>query len=111
MAAYPDESVVQSWLDALHGLNVHVKKMFGCYCVYCDDQPIGWLSSHCFSLRETGLNYIPEGAKRPLPSDSIQEIVIPLDEYSAEWIPKAVLDTADILKQKNLKKKKRQRRL
>lgn len=38
--AYPSEEVVQTWLKALQGLNVHVKKMFGCYCLYCDDQPV-----------------------------------------------------------------------
>ena len=39
--AYPDDGVVQTWLDALKDLNVRVKKMFGCYCVYCDDEPAG----------------------------------------------------------------------
>ena len=39
--AYPDGGVVQTWLDALRGLNIRVKKMFGCYCVYCDSQPVG----------------------------------------------------------------------
>ena len=53
--AYPDEGVVQTWLDALKGLDVRVKKMFGCYCVYCDDQPVGWISQGVFSLREVGL--------------------------------------------------------
>lgn len=42
--AYPDDHTLQLWLDALRGLNVRVKKMFGCYCLYCDDQPVGWLS-------------------------------------------------------------------
>lgn len=100
---YPDEKIVQAWLDALQDLDVRFKKMFGCYCVYCDDQPIGWLSSNCFSLREVGLNYLPEGAKGPLPTDSIQEIVISLESHHAEWIPKAVQDTADILKKKRKK--------
>ena len=40
---YPEDGVVQTWLDALQGLNVRVKKMFGCYCLYCDNQPVGWL--------------------------------------------------------------------
>lgn len=38
---YPEESTVHRWLTALRGLNVRVKKMFGCYCLYCDDQPVG----------------------------------------------------------------------
>lgn len=28
--AYPKEETVQAWLTALRGLNVCVKKMFGC---------------------------------------------------------------------------------
>ena len=46
--------------DALKDLNVRVKKMFGCYCVYCDDEPVGWLSEDVFSLREAGL-YLSAG--------------------------------------------------
>ena len=29
-----EEGIVQEWLDRLKGLNVKVKKMFGCYCLY-----------------------------------------------------------------------------
>lgn len=61
--AYPDDGTVQTWLDALHGLDL-----------------------------------LPAGLRRPAPGDSIQEIVIPLDEYAAPWLPKAVQATADRLK-------------
>lgn len=101
--AYPNDRAVQSWLDALEGLEIRVQKMFGCYCVYCEDQPVGWLSSHCFSLREVGLPYLPEGIKRPLQTDQIQEIVIPLEDCHADWLRKAVRDTAHILKEKRRK--------
>ena len=57
--AYPDDGVVQTWLDAWEGLNIRLKKMFGCYCVYCDGQAVGWLSGSTFSLREVGLDYLP----------------------------------------------------
>ena len=93
--AYPDEGVVQTWLDALRGLNIRVKKMFGCYCVYCDDQPVGWLSDTVFSLREVGLTYLPGDLKRPAPADQVQEIPIPLDYCQCHWLPRAVQDTAD----------------
>lgn len=33
--AYPEKEVVKQWLDALEGLPVQLKKMFGCLCVYC----------------------------------------------------------------------------
>lgn len=96
--AYPDESVVQTWLDSLRGLNVRVKKMFGCYCVYCDNQPVGWLSESVFSLREVGLSCFPRDLKRPTREDRIQEIVIPLDYCHAEWLPNAVQETANVIK-------------
>ncbi len=98
--ASTDEGVVQTWLDALSGLNIHTKKMFSCYCVYCDHQAVGWLSESVFSLREVGLTYLPEYLNRPSPKDKIQEIVIPLDYYHCEWLPKAVQDTANALKNK-----------
>ena len=98
--AYPDEKVVQTWMDALSGLNVHRKKMFGCYCVYCDHEPVGWLSENGFSLREVGLPYLPRNLKRPSPGDACQEIVIPLDDCNSEWLPRAVQDTAAIRKAK-----------
>ena len=79
--AYPDDGVVQTWLDALKDLNVRAKKMFGCYCVYCDDEPVGWLSEDVFSLREAGLTYLPDALKRPAPGDRVQEIPIPLDYW------------------------------
>lgn len=96
--AYADEGVVQTWLDALKGLDVRVKKMFGCHCVYCDGQPVGWLTADTFSLREVGLTYLPEELKRPSPGDEVQEIVIPLDDYHCDWLPKAVQDTANARK-------------
>ena len=96
--AYPNDKVLQTWLDALKNLNVYTKKMFGCYCVYCDDQPVGWLSGDAFSLREVGLSYLPGDLKRSVPDDKIQEIVIPLHCSNCEWLPRAVQDTANIRK-------------
>lgn len=96
--AYPDDGVVQTWLDALKDLNIRVKKMFGCYCVYCDDEPVGWLSEDVFSLREAGLTYLPDALKRPTPGDRVQEIPIPLDYSSCEWLPQAVQETANMRK-------------
>ena len=92
--AYPDDGVVQTWLDALKDLNVRVKKMFGCYCLYCDGQAVGWISEGSPSLRDVGLDYIPAEIRRPAPGDSVQEYVVPLDYASAEWLPRAVEDTA-----------------
>ena len=66
---YPEDGVVQTWLDALQGLNVRVKKMFGCYCLYCDNQPVGWLHEGVLSLREVGLTYLPDHLM-PLPMAS-----------------------------------------
>ena len=93
--AYPDDGVVQTWLDGWEGLNIRLKKMFGCYCVYCDGQAVGWLSGSTFSLREVGLDYMPGRLKRPAPGDAIQEIPVPLDECGQEWLPRAVQDTAE----------------
>lgn len=96
--AYPDEAVVQTWLEALKDLDIRVKKMFGCYCVYCDHQPVGWLQDGVFSLREVGLPYLPGDLKRPSPEDRVQEIPIPLEDCHCEWLPRAVQDTADLRK-------------
>lgn len=96
--AYPDDGIVQTWLDALREQNVRVRKMFGCYCVYCDDVAVGWLSGETFSLREVGLSDLPASLRRPAPGDHIQEIPISLDDSSAPWLPKAVQDTAEYLK-------------
>ncbi len=95
---YEEESVVAEWMDRLRDLNVRTKKMFGCYCLYCDDQAIGWIHDGVLSLREVGLTYLPIEIKRPSPEDKIQELVIPLDYGDAEWLSKAVQDTADIRK-------------
>lgn len=102
--AYPKEETVQVWLTALRGLNVCVKKMFGCYCLYCDDQPVGWLSGEILSLREVGLSYLPTTLKRPKPSDAIQEIPIPMEFCGCEWLPRAVQDTAKIRKAEHITK-------
>ena len=95
---YEEESFVAEWMDRLRDLNVRTKKMFGCYCLYCDDQAIGWIHDSVLSLREVGLTYLPIEIKRPNPEDKIQELVIPLDYVDAEWLSKAVQDTADIRK-------------
>ena len=96
--AYEDPQIVQEWLDALIELDVRVKKMFGCYCLYCDNQAVGWIYDSVMSLREVGLDYLPDDIKRPGKDDKIQELVIPLDYVKADWLPKAVQDTADIRK-------------
>ncbi len=95
---YEDGAIVSEWMARLKDLNVRTKKMFGCYCLYCDGQAVGWIHNSVLSLREVGLTYLPEDIKRPGQEDRIQEIVIPLDCVSAEWLPKAVQDTANIRK-------------
>lgn len=99
--AYETESVVREWLDNLKGLNVEVKKMFGCYCLYCDGQAVGWIHDGVMSLREVGLTYLPDDIKRPAKGDKVQELVIPFDYVNAAWLTKAVQDTAVIRKRKN----------
>ena len=99
--SYEDPSIVQEWLDSLRELNVKVKKMFGCYCLYCDGQAVGWIHDSVMSLREVGLDYLPDDIKRPGKDDKIQELVIPFDYVRAEWLTKAVQDTADIRKTLN----------
>ncbi len=94
--AYEDPQIVQEWLDALIELDVKVKKMFGCYCLYCDNQAVGWIYDSVMSLREVGLDYLPDDIKRPGKDDKIQELVISLDYVKADWLPKAVQDTANI---------------
>ena len=96
--AYEDPSIVQEWLDNLSELNVKVKKMFGCYCLYCDGQAVGWIHDSVMSLREVGLDYLPDDIKRPGKEDKIQELVIPFDYVRADWLPRAVQDTAEIRK-------------
>ena len=93
-----EKGIVQEWLDNLGELDVKVKKMFGCYCLYCDGQAVGWIHDSVLSLREVGLDYLPDDIKRPTPEDKIQELVIPLDYANAEWLPRAVQDTAYIRK-------------
>ena len=96
--AYEELCIVQEWLDDLKALDVSVKKMFGCYCLYCDGQAGGRIHDSVLSLREVGLDYLPDDIKRPAPEDKIQELVIPLDYANAEWLPRAVQDTAYIRK-------------
>ena len=72
--------------------------MFGCYCLYCDGQAVGWIHDHVMSLREVGLTYLPKELKRPSKDDRIQEVVIPFDYVNSDWLAKAVRDTAAIRK-------------
>ena len=93
-----NEKAAEEWLEHLKGLNVRVKKMFGCHCLYCDGQAVGWIHDGVLSLREVGLDYLPADIKRPSKDDRIRELVIPLDHANADWLPNAVQDTADIRK-------------
>ncbi len=43
-------------------------------------------------------DYLPDDIKRPGKEDKIQELVIPFDYVRADWLPKAIQDTADIRK-------------
>ena len=93
-----ETDTVRDWLDNLGSLDVKVRKMFGCWCLYCDGQAVGWIHGSVLRLREVGLDYLPDDIKRPDPGDRIQELVIPFDYADAEWLPKAVRDTAEIRK-------------
>ena len=93
-----DEIILKEWLDHLQGLNVTARKMFGCWCLYCDGQAVGWIHDGVLSLREVGLDYLPPDIKRPGKGDRIRELVIPFDYANAEWLPRAVQDTADLRK-------------
>ena len=95
---YDENALVNDWLARLGGLNVAAKKMFGCYCLYCDGQAVGWLHDSVLSLREVGLDYIPTEIKRPGKEDKIQELVIPFDYVDADWLARAVQDTANYRK-------------
>ena len=89
-----DDTTLQTWLDALQGLDLRVKKMFGCWCVYCDGQVVGWIDGGTFSLKEVGLSSIPDTLRRPGPGDKIKEIPVPLEEARSDWFREAVLQTA-----------------
>ena len=93
-----EKEIVSEWLDHLKDLDVKAKKMFGCWCLYCDGQAVGWIHEGVLSLREVGLDYLPQDIKRPGREDGIQELVIPLDYANADWLPRAVQDTADMRK-------------
>ena len=45
------------------------------------------------------MDYLPDDIKRPGKDDKIQERVIPLDYVIADWLPRAVQDTADFRKE------------
>ena len=96
---YDETDLVSEWLARLKGLNVAAKKMFGCYCLYCDGKAVGWIHDSVLSLREVGLDYLPTEIKRPGKEDKIQELVIPFDYVDADWLAQAVQDTADRRKQ------------
>jgi len=96
MSVNQSEYWVREWLKLLGGLNVEAKKMFGCYCLYCDGTPVGWIQNDVLSLREVGLPYLPKELKRPAKTDRIQEIVIPFQYAGCDWLREAVQDTADI---------------
>ena len=59
-----EESIVREWLDHLKDLRVEAKKMFGCWCLYCDGQAVGWIHDSVLSLREVGLTYLPPDIHR-----------------------------------------------
>ena len=99
---YEEEIIVEEWMNWLKDLRVRTKKMFGCYCLYCDGQAVGWIHDNVLSLHEVGLAYLPREIHRPKPEDKVQELVIPMDWINAEWLPKAVQDTANIRKEKRI---------
>lgn len=101
---YSTENILWVLLGALSGLNVRAKKMFGCYCIYCDNEPIGWLSGNVFGLKEVGLINLPGSLKRPTPGASVKEIPIDASMFDSPWLPQAVMDTAAEVKRRRHQK-------
>lgn len=85
---------LQRLLNTVNGLDVVGKPMFGCYCIYCDGQPVGWLSGDVFGLKEVGLDSIPAGLSRPAPDARVHEIPISADRFEDEWLSGVLVETA-----------------
>ena len=47
--------------------------MFGCFCLYCDGQAVGWIHDSVLSLREVDLDYLPDDIKRPNKDDTVSD--------------------------------------
>lgn len=105
--AYADEKTVRAWQEALSSVDIEFKKMFGCICVYVEGRSVGWLSDKTFSIREVGLSYLPSELKRPAPNEKIREISIPFEYRNSEWLSRALVDTARIIKEQRIGKNKK----
>ena len=52
-------------------------------------------AAHKLGLYVITCDYLPDNIKRPKKEDRIQELMIPLDYTNADWLCRAVQDTAD----------------
>ena len=100
-----ENDVLRALLGALSGLNVRAKKMFGCSCIYCNHEPVGWLSGTVFGLKEVGLENLPDSLRRPAPGAPVKEIPVDACMFGAPWLPQAVLDTAAEVRRRSGKKR------
>jgi hypothetical protein len=81
-------------LSCLEGLNIRAKKIFLYYRLSCDDEVVGWFSDGVLKLRDVGLGYLPGTIYRPGPAALVNEVRIEAIYFEAEWLRRAILETA-----------------
>ena len=55
-------------------------------------------------------DYLHDDIKRPGKEDKVQALVIPFDYVNADWLPRALKDTAERRKKEEEKKKEKERK-
>ena len=78
---------------------IYAKKMFGCYCVYFDMVPVGWVSDGIFWLKNVGRNdlYTEDYLRE---KKHLRQIPVFIEQFHLPWFKEIVSKTAMVVKQK-----------
>lgn len=92
--AATDQEVVGRLLASYPDLLLFTKKMFGCTCVYCNSQPVGWVSDGTFWLKHVPVCSAALAGQLPGYAASRRQLPVPESLFGAPWLREVLTQTA-----------------
>lgn len=89
-----NEIVANQLIGSFPDIQLSAKKMFGCYCVYCNLQPVGWISSGLFCVKNVQPCHNILASHLAVYNDAQCEIPVPNTDFGAPWLREVLLQTA-----------------
>lgn len=88
------EAMASRLIASFPDLPLRAKKMFGCLCIYCSDQPVGWVSNGRFDLKHRPCCRDLLAGNLAVYREDLHEVPIPETAFGTPWLRDVLIKTA-----------------